>query len=81
MVGKYAVRNVGGYQPALSPSRKLLNLLDAKDACLRLLMQQRTKGRFDLHLAVTELYEAAVSTTDTLSAFLAIQRHSGMVKR
>lgn len=34
----------------------IIAALDAKDACLRLLSCKRTRGRFELHEAVYDLY-------------------------
>jgi hypothetical protein len=34
----------------------IIAALDAKDACLRLLAERRTRGRFLLHDAVYDLY-------------------------
>lgn len=36
---------------------RLIRILDAKDACLRLLSHKRTRGRFELHEAVYDLYQ------------------------
>ncbi len=41
-------------------TRQKMALLDAKDACLRLLVAQRTKGCFELHLAVSVLVAIAM---------------------
>jgi hypothetical protein len=41
----------------MPPARSPLLTLDAKDACLRLLSRGRTRGRFELHMAVSDLYE------------------------
>jgi hypothetical protein len=41
----------------MTHGRLILLTLDAKDACLRLLSRGRTRGRFELHMAVSDLYE------------------------
>ena len=41
---------------------RIIRLLDAKDACLRLLAAKRTRGRFELHEAVHDLYEWVART-------------------
>lgn len=45
----------------MTTTRRLLNVLDAKDAALRLLMERRSKGRFELHLAISDLYDGLQS--------------------
>ncbi len=42
----------------MTRNRLLLNLLDAKDACLHLLMDRRSKGRYALHFAISECYDS-----------------------
>jgi hypothetical protein len=37
------------------PALTTWHIFDASDACLRLLLERRTPGRFALHLAVAEL--------------------------
>lgn len=44
---------------AFTNSQKM-NLLDAKDACVRLLMERRTKGRFVLYTAISDLCALAM---------------------
>lgn len=41
-------------------NRQKIALLDAKDACLRLLMERRTRGRFELLSAMSDLVLFAI---------------------
>lgn len=40
----------------MTPTRRVWLVLDAKDACFRLVMEQRTRGRVALYWAVRELW-------------------------
>ncbi len=48
--------------------RMTMRALDAKDACLRLLSERRTRGRLELHLAVEHLYEWLAGYCDNCGA-------------